>query len=207
MKTRLYQGLAVLRRNLERSGRLAPGTERPSGAADGETRMTETFQCGNNAALVGYLYDDCEAHERTAIAAHVTVCAACAAELAALRSTRGPARRMEPARRGARTSLPNVRRRRLNRWSSNGEASPSARTGSPGRFPRGRRWQRPRLCSQSACCCGIAQGTNGVGSPRNVTVASAQPDRRRMYRKHRWQPSNVVSATRWRPFESRTRKP
>jgi hypothetical protein len=50
--------------------------------------MTETFQCGDNAALVGYLYDDCEAHERTAIAAHVTVCAACAAELAALRSTR-----------------------------------------------------------------------------------------------------------------------
>ena len=50
--------------------------------------MTETFQCGNNAALVGYLYDDCEAHERMAIAAHVTVCAACAAELAALRATR-----------------------------------------------------------------------------------------------------------------------
>jgi anti-sigma factor RsiW len=50
--------------------------------------MTEIFQCGDNAALVGYLYDECEAHERAAIAAHVTVCAACAAELAALRSTR-----------------------------------------------------------------------------------------------------------------------
>jgi hypothetical protein len=50
--------------------------------------MTETFQCGDNAALVGYLYDECDPHERTAIAAHVTVCAACAAELAALRSTR-----------------------------------------------------------------------------------------------------------------------
>jgi hypothetical protein len=50
--------------------------------------MTETFQCGDNAALVGYLYDECEAHERTAITAHLTVCAACAAELAALSSTR-----------------------------------------------------------------------------------------------------------------------
>jgi anti-sigma factor RsiW len=50
--------------------------------------MTETFQCGDNTALVGYLYDECEPHERTAIAAHVTVCAACAAELAALKSTR-----------------------------------------------------------------------------------------------------------------------
>jgi anti-sigma factor RsiW len=50
--------------------------------------MTETFQCGDNATLVGYLYDECEPHARTAIAAHVTVCAACAAELAALRSTR-----------------------------------------------------------------------------------------------------------------------
>jgi hypothetical protein len=50
--------------------------------------MTETFQCGDNAALVGYLYDECEAHERTAITAHLSVCAACAAELAALRSTR-----------------------------------------------------------------------------------------------------------------------
>jgi anti-sigma factor RsiW len=50
--------------------------------------MTEIFQCGDNGALVGYLYDECEAHERAAIAAHVTVCAACAAELAALRSTR-----------------------------------------------------------------------------------------------------------------------
>ena len=50
--------------------------------------MTETFQCGDNAALVGYLYDECESHERTAITAHLTVCAACAAEVAALRSTR-----------------------------------------------------------------------------------------------------------------------
>src|SRR5688572_28027052 len=50
--------------------------------------MSETFQCGDNAALVGYLYDECEAGERQAIEAHLAVCAACAAEVAALSSTR-----------------------------------------------------------------------------------------------------------------------
>ena len=50
--------------------------------------MSDTFQCGDNTALVGYLYDECEPAERTAITAHVTLCAACAAELAALESAR-----------------------------------------------------------------------------------------------------------------------
>lgn len=50
--------------------------------------MSETFQCGDNAALVGYLYDECEAVERAVIAAHVAVCAACTAELEALGSAR-----------------------------------------------------------------------------------------------------------------------
>jgi anti-sigma factor RsiW len=50
--------------------------------------MSETFQCGDNSALVGYLYDECDPAERAAIDAHLAVCAACAAELAALGSTR-----------------------------------------------------------------------------------------------------------------------
>jgi hypothetical protein len=50
--------------------------------------MSQTFQCGDNPALVGYLYDECEPGERAVIAAHVAICAACAAELAALDSTR-----------------------------------------------------------------------------------------------------------------------
>ena len=51
--------------------------------------MSEKFQCGDTTELVGYLYEECEPAARTAIAAHVNVCGACAAELAALRSTRG----------------------------------------------------------------------------------------------------------------------
>jgi anti-sigma factor RsiW len=50
--------------------------------------MTQNFQCGDQAALVGYLYDDCEPLERDAIAAHVISCAACAEELAMLSATR-----------------------------------------------------------------------------------------------------------------------
>ncbi len=50
--------------------------------------MSTTYQCGDNAALVTYLYDECEPDVRAAIAAHVAVCVACAAELASLESTR-----------------------------------------------------------------------------------------------------------------------
>lgn len=50
--------------------------------------MSDTFHCGDNSALVSYLYDECDASERQAIAAHVALCAACAAELAALDATR-----------------------------------------------------------------------------------------------------------------------
>ena len=50
--------------------------------------MSHIFQCGEHTALVSYLYDECDPAERAAIDAHVTDCAACAAELAALESAR-----------------------------------------------------------------------------------------------------------------------
>ena len=50
--------------------------------------MNQTFECGDNTALVSYLYDECEPAEQAAIDTHVNVCAACTAELAALRSAR-----------------------------------------------------------------------------------------------------------------------
>ena len=48
----------------------------------------KTFQCGEHTGLVSYVYNECDALERAAIDAHVTICAACAAEVAALESTR-----------------------------------------------------------------------------------------------------------------------
>lgn len=135
--------------------------------------MTETFQCGDNAALVGYLYDECEAHERTAIAAHVTVCPACAAELAALRSTRVQLAAWSPPE------------------AELGFLITQRPTPQPLEFKREPRTQRTRwfarplpAWAQVAAAAivfavgmslGIAQGTNGVGSPRYVTAASAQP--------------------------------
>ena len=50
--------------------------------------MTQNYRCGDYAALMGYLYDDCEAGEREAIAVHLQSCHACADELAALTGTR-----------------------------------------------------------------------------------------------------------------------
>ena len=51
------------------------------------------FQCGDRAALVSYLYDECDPQERETIAAHLAGCLACAEEIEAL----GATRRMLPA--------------------------------------------------------------------------------------------------------------
>jgi len=50
--------------------------------------MSEMFTCGDHAALVSYLYDECEPQQRHAISAHVAVCSACAEEVAGLSATR-----------------------------------------------------------------------------------------------------------------------
>jgi hypothetical protein len=50
--------------------------------------MSQTYTCGDPGSLVSYLYDECEPHERRAIAAHVAVCGACAEELVSLGATR-----------------------------------------------------------------------------------------------------------------------
>ena len=113
-------------------------------------------------------------------------------------------------KRSSDSSLPNVRR--LNRWSSNAKPSASARTGSPGRFPAWAQVAAATIVFAVGMLLGIAQGTNGAGSPRRrdgrvCAWRAARIVRRRMYRKHRWRRSNAVCVTRWRPFESRTRTP
>jgi anti-sigma factor RsiW len=50
--------------------------------------MTQSFDCGNADALVGYLYDECDPVERAAISAHLVMCSRCASEVAMLRATR-----------------------------------------------------------------------------------------------------------------------
>ena len=50
--------------------------------------MKDDFRCEDNAALIGFLYDDCDAGEQARITAHLAVCPSCAGELAALSATR-----------------------------------------------------------------------------------------------------------------------
>jgi anti-sigma factor RsiW len=50
--------------------------------------MGDIFHCGDNAALVGYLYDEGDAGERAAIAAHLAICSKCASEVSDLSATR-----------------------------------------------------------------------------------------------------------------------
>jgi len=51
--------------------------------------MTLIYECGNQEALIGYLYYECEPAERAAVAAHLAICPHCAAEAEAFRATRG----------------------------------------------------------------------------------------------------------------------
>jgi anti-sigma factor RsiW len=50
--------------------------------------MNDIFQCGDSAALVAYLYDECAPDELALITAHIKGCAACASEIDALSATR-----------------------------------------------------------------------------------------------------------------------
>lgn len=134
--------------------------------------MTETFQCGDNAALVGYLYDECEAHERTAIAAHVTVCAACAAELAALRSTRVQLAAWSPPE--AELGFLITQRQAPQPLEFKREARPQRTHWFARPLPAWAQVAAATIVFAVGTLLGIAQGTNGVGSPRNVTAASAQ---------------------------------
>ena len=50
--------------------------------------MSNRFECGDHEALVTYIYDEGTPEERGGVEAHLAICAACAAEVATLASTR-----------------------------------------------------------------------------------------------------------------------
>jgi hypothetical protein len=50
--------------------------------------MNDIFQCGDSAALVAYLYDECASDEHALITAHLKGCATCASEIDGLTATR-----------------------------------------------------------------------------------------------------------------------
>ena len=80
VKTRLYQGLIVLA--------AAPAARGTRSFGDGAV-MAIVMRCDEKERLVGYLYEECSAAERSAVEAHLARCAVCAAELDGLRDVQG----------------------------------------------------------------------------------------------------------------------
>jgi anti-sigma factor RsiW len=145
--------------------------------------MSDTFQCGDNAALVSYLYDECDPAERAAIDAHSALCAACAAEIAALGSARLQLASWTPpdadlgfavVRAEAAGSRPGSRAR------AEASDSPEARALRPGPW-----WRQPfPAWAQAVAAClifgvglslGVLRGTTSTQSSAR-TVAGATVD-------------------------------
>ena len=142
--------------------------------------MSDTFQCGDNTALVAYLYDECESGDRAAIDAHVTACAACAAEVAALQSARLQLSAWTPPEAGLGFAIvrPQASGPRA-QGSSEAPVSPEPRGLRPGAWFR----QPLPAWAQAAAACvifgvglslGILRGTT-PDAPTAQTVATASP--------------------------------
>jgi hypothetical protein len=125
--------------------------------------MSEYFQCGDNAALVGYVYGECETEERRAIDTHLAICAACTAELAALDSTREQLASWVPpeAELGFQIVRPRAAARR--------EAE--ARSLKPGAWS----WTQPLpTWMQAAAACAIFAAGVWMGVGRGTTPAAQE---------------------------------
>jgi hypothetical protein len=133
--------------------------------------MSDIFQCGDNTALVGYLYDECETGERAAIDAHIALCGACAAEVAALQSARLQLSSWTPP--GADLGFAIVRPEARARTQGGGKPEPSD---SP--VPRGPRpgawFGRPMpVWPQAAAACLIFGAGLWLGVLRGTTPATS----------------------------------
>ena len=132
--------------------------------------MTERFRCGDSAALVGYLYDDCEPGERDAIAAHVLGCRTCAEELEALAGTREQLSAWTPpdALLGFRITRDRVGMTADTGSSGSGLAGPAVVTPIASRW-----WQRPMPAwAQLAAALVIFASGLAVGGVRGSAVSS-----------------------------------
>ena len=149
--------------------------------------MSDTFQCGDNTALVGYLYDECEPAERAAIDAHVDV----------VRRLRGGARGARSRR--ACSLRPGRRPRRTWASRSSGLEATAQAQDEPGLSPAGPRGLQAWALVPPAAA---RVGAGGCGVPdlwrRAVARRRARQHRRaRLRRRSRVRRANVASpATR-----------
>jgi anti-sigma factor RsiW len=138
--------------------------------------MSHTFQCGDNTALVAFLYDECEPGERAAIDAHITLCAACAAEVAALQSARLQLASWTPpeADLGFAIVRPQAPVVRAQGWSSTeASASPGPRALRPGAWFR---QPMPAWAQATAACLIFGAGLSlGVLRGTSLNTSSSAP--------------------------------
>ena len=138
--------------------------------------MSDTFQCGDNAALVSYLYDECDPAERAAIDAHIALCAACAAEIAALGSARLQLASWTPpeADLGFQVVRPQAPGPRPEGW-----ARPEASDGPEARGLRPGAWLRQPLpaWAQAVAACLIFGVGLSLGVLRGTTPIQSAPAR------------------------------
>ena len=138
--------------------------------------MSDTFQCGDNAALVSYLYDECDPAERAAIDAHIQLCAACAAEIAALGSARLQLASWTPpeADLGFQVVRPQAPGPRPEGWARpEASDSPEARGLRPGAWLR----QPFPVWSQAVAACLIFGVGLSLGVLRGTTPIQSAPAR------------------------------
>ena len=117
--------------------------------------MGDTFHCGDTEALVGFLYEECETDERAAIAAHLAVCSACAAEVGAL----------------------SVTRQQLSAWTPPDARLDFRLTGNPTPAPRVPWWLNPLPAWQLAAAVVIFAVGTGLGATlsRSAATVAAVP--------------------------------
>ncbi|MDA1183841.1 MAG: hypothetical protein O2930_04235 [Acidobacteria bacterium] len=139
--------------------------------------MTERFQCGDDAALVSYLYDECDPTDRVRIAAHISLCVACEAELAALRSTRGHLASWAPPEAELGFRIVIAGESAVPPRSSAGE-DPDALHGAPAKtlVPSGAWWQEPLPAwAQAVAACVLFAGGLWLGVPRGTAPVEIAP--------------------------------
>jgi hypothetical protein len=132
--------------------------------------MTETFRCGDESALVAFLYDECEPAERETIAAHVASCLRCTSELDSLSATRRHLSLWAPpdARLGFRITSEQVNADRVNNTvvDARGAFGAAASEGTANASPW---WRRPLPAwAQAAAAAAIFAAGLGVGTARTA---------------------------------------
>ena len=137
--------------------------------------MNETFSCGDQSALVAYLYDECTGEERDAVAVHVTRCVSCAEDLRSLTATRGLLRAWTPPATSLGFQITDaVKDLQLSVVEGNAEEGiHSSRTPVVGSAPRIRWWARPLPAwAQAAAAVVIFASGLMIGAARNGNRAA-----------------------------------